>query len=900
MNFLIFPVVVGPKMDKTKIETVMGYIRENKLAKAISACEVSLSSLQFVLKEGLEINNEVRICWLNALLKLPFPFRKLVSDKEFEFLKNMLIKDLRFIHMHPFHKLPFKNLALFISNILNNETSDKITSFLRFGTFEGDKPDNASKCIKCDELVLLGSKFNHNEYFAILKQISKVFPRFTQYIELPNNSDEESIIIQRYMIKILANIATAENAQETLNFLLTKMNFKDHKFAWTLAKAFYKVSKLCKIEGIVEQLKLLLGNSILGREQLWINILTIFSFYVLSGFEIKDRLAFTLLALNHVRECEPRSANLRETALFFIWSFVRKGFSITEKEITKIICIALFDIEYKCRRAARSVLQEYLGRTANSRTNSIEVNLLNKKLVDIKLQEGNNISGDSGACNFNKQIDLVLSANPRRIINSSGIFTKMNFKERHGPYIFKYLTSSDFEQRVVAAAAYACIPDTDTAAIYKHSEKSSVSINAIHLSIYMRKTILGHCVKIYDSPFRLKDYYRSRQFKHLAGTYLLIYEDVNIDYLKENILFLISINFEAVELVTRVLYILKDDSEFMKKLLCLITRNKLGLALNALNTQHYPTVFKTFISNLDSGIRIPETFVALKVFAQNKWARHSSLKYEDFDLEETVKELINRSLPFLDDYSLDSQGDSGFEIRKNAFMFLWAIKEFKALEKYIVRFLADKSKRMRDEVLRLLIKMLFPSTSALTAFGINNEPDTPQDLVVKVGQSMLREPSSELCLTSQSGFSSTFNQKLCRCFSFIRSNFERSQLSTEELHFTALYDAFADDEQFGLGIINTIVASDRRLSTFLCGMIKDNLIYFIKLAVNLAYHGSPFLLAALKFIIKFLSHEFNIYFDKSEVIGPVKSAIGKLDPSKLDSPECAAYNIMCSLINYQQ
>lgn len=273
--------------------------------------------------------------WLHALLCSPFSVTKLLETQEIKELVVFLIAcssiDARLC------KISAKNLAVLANNIYL-EHAEVVYSY--------------------EKHTVWGEKVSPVLFFRFLKQLAIVGTVDGTEIKI---AQSDSTVVKRYKLKIISYQTQkgARDPQETLCMYRQFLNENDTKLGWTLSKCIYRVIKCVERQPVLESLVSGLGR-IFANEQMWINVATLLAFCALDrtipgGVE---ELISTMLFYDN--EYVHKSASVREAGLFLVWSVVRAGMHVDC--LDSVVLVALFDTAVQCRRAASTVLLEYIGR----------------------------------------------------------------------------------------------------------------------------------------------------------------------------------------------------------------------------------------------------------------------------------------------------------------------------------------------------------------------------------------------------------------------------------------------------------------------------------------------------------------------------------------------------------
>ncbi|EOB15200.1 tubulin-folding cofactor D [Nosema bombycis CQ1] len=272
----------------------------------------------------------------------------------------------------------------------------------------------------------------------------------------------------------------------------------------------------------------------------------------------------------------------------------------------------------------------------------------------------------------------------------------------------------------------------------------------------------------------------------------------NIDQILENLHFLLIKNMFPYETST-LCWILANE-KFNKKLLAGLRRNNESFILVNIRQKDFP--FEKYKSNLYSDnldVRI---------------ATYKAIKYMENPLI-----LKNEVVKGLDDYSTDRRGDISYKIRLES-LYL-AISLNLPAEKFIIRYLVDKSKFLRDMtcvMLREMKIMKFYDVILSKRNSIVNFEDYSEQINLEM------KVFFEVRTLSHS-----FSENLLEFIDKFESIFEERQneMTNKELcYFDSMLFAsknLAEDykNEFYTGICSSIIFSDKTLSNFLIERIFD-------------------------------------------------------------------------------
>lgn len=734
--------------------------------------------------------NHVLLVWIYVLLKNPFDVSDFVTPGELEDLKGFLLDSLKTSVDRQLKKSAIKAIALLVNSVVR-ENEHELYSTLANG------------------FTLCGRKVSETEFYSFLKQLSKVRSVSREYVKF---LDSDSITIKRYKIKILSHSLTFSVSD--LKELMSFINVNDSKLGWTLSKSIYRVSKHLDRHGLVEDLKLLVSKPIFGDEQLWANVMSILGFFAFDGYDIGD-VCLVSRAFLYDNEFVAKSANVREAALFLHWCLLRSSFPIGGA-IHTIIFVSLFDRELICRRAAASVVQEYIGRAME-----------------------------------NEDVDGVIQIDPgsvKRPENCLRMFCAIRQKNSYKHMVFDMLYSFNRLNRAQAAEIIARFYSPFEVEIRYKTVNEMDGVHLLVLKAHMLRQsgrepgmvledALRKQFKSIVSGFTLTPrMYKLRNIQEAIESYLKLHEIVDPKPFKENIMFLIAKNF-APELILDAVGPVMQDQGLSKAVFSTISKNPSGILANSRNHLLRDQCIRRFVSNLENKVYINYTIRAL------------------YEMEAYTEDVSGVVRGFLDDYTIDMCGDSGYFNRREAFFYFLKLRSKDRscsnvpIEHFVVRFMADKSKRLREDILRSLL------SDSYARFKLDFSY-------------MLKALEGGHCPTALV-LDRDCSTKIEKFFS-IHAEFSK-ECGNEEAYFKALFASFSDDEHFYHGIINTFNASDRRLEGILMELINPLRDRFVSTALDLIRKGQLFVYQSIKILLALTNEEF------------VVSEIGTIPKQRLDA-----------------
>lgn len=726
-------------------------------------------------KETKEIT--VLILWIKKLLLNPFDIDLILNINDYNLLKHFLIFNIKKGKNKVYlnwvtQKLILKSLAHLAMNELKKNTTDEL------------------KIIDKNLFKIFGFPMLETHFYCFLKYLSIIYSSyFENNEEITSLNIDENLVIKRYKIKIISYLSTAKNAVNNLKSILLLINHENTKLGWTLSKAAHRISRFLDKKSLSIDLIKSLGGVIFSNEEAWINSLTIVS---LISFEITnddslnfiknlfdfDNFIFVNTSLTYNNEFEPKSINLREMGLFFVWSILRSvDFSILEEFkftdiIYRVIFISLFDIEFICRRAAVDVLQEFLGRMRKDYFDSSDVTTFFK----------------------------ITKSSIKRNTDCLDLFCNIKNKKPFEKFILDSIYSFDDNLRKLSATIITkyynpYLEDIKYSTVYE-MDGINLLINEIIINkddLIGRSQLNDH--KFYEkfiNSFELTNLnYSKRKMSLVITSYLEIAAFFDIKKFFTNVLFLTNKNFDPIK-IQKSSQIIFENINFSEQFLKIINKNSTSILINSNNAIFKKEVLEKYNSNLENKIHVSYTIEAIRLM-------------EYFPTDNII--LFDNIKSYLFDYSIGFDGDIGYFNRKAAFLYIFNylknlkndissnISEIQELvEKMIIKFLSDKSKKLRDFVLSLLLKS--PEFSEFI-------PDFPYLIITEINENnIIKNYRNEFKL---------FFEEHRRLF---------KNKGNDYSYFVALHLSFCKFDDFWLGIKNTYSSADFTLKNLLNNFLQ--------------------------------------------------------------------------------
>ncbi|KAM0680621.1 hypothetical protein GINT2_001309 [Glugoides intestinalis] len=681
---------------------------------------------------GNENSIPVIMLWILKLSINPFDHYKMLKEKHIGILTKFLLDYLLEAKQWPLKKYALKALAFLARCMLDNGC--------KFESIASNPTPH---------FLLIDRKVQEQQLFCFLKYLSFISTVPSEFLEIKEN---DQIVTKRYKIKIMSHLSSKETVIKDLNTLFSILNLENSKLGWTLCKSIYRMSRFVDKNTLISDLKALLGPRIFANEQCWINVFTLFSFFILddkNSLESVGNLLFVNIALKYDQEFVSRSTAVRETALFFIWVLARNRCLIEPYSIIyRVVFISLFDREFICRRAAVNVVQELVGAGY--------------------FKELNNTRDEN-------PIFKICQSLVKRRSDCYKLFITIEDKQNYKEAVFEMLFSFDRESRELAAQIisnflypcnvplkYKTVTEMDTThllAYYTFKFALSESDRNTHLNVF----------KPYIDTFLLDNQkFKLRNMAFAIDSYLKIASLFNKASFSANILFLISKNFSPLQVQKYSCVLFENNLQFSEKVFSLIEKNNTGILSNANNIFYRDQIVIQLEKNLQKGNFVEYSIHALRI-----------MKVVDKVL------LVKR---YLEDYTVDFNGDAGYVHRRAALWYCFSILDMSTaevedeMERYLIRFMADKSKKLRDEILESLLRTQF------SIYDHETQRQSSLEITLPIKRNIKRFER----------FFKSYDQSL-------------KLLSTERAYFRALFIAFSDMTDFWIGISKTAKNADRYL-----------------------------------------------------------------------------------------
>lgn len=749
----------------------------------------------------------VAILWIENLIRAPFDLSMSLSQEEVSDLTGFLIFHLKHLKRWEFKKAVVKCLASLANQLgacsiteaeessfyINKDADSSMSYRKEVIDLSMNHKEEVAELLKNSDDTLLPKKnedtdlsVDHGnadtskryaistQFFAIEDEMFYLFNTSVTEIEfycfikslcrlkkLPRKlaiiSEEDSVTVKRYKIKIISYLTDASTVICDILELLKLINTNDSRLGWTISKSIYRMSRLLDKKSLITDLKNLLKDQIFTDEFCWINVMCILSFLILDNESIGD-IGFVDIALKYENEFFNRGSLLKETAIFVVWALARTGNDVSILT-RRIVYTALFDINYSCRRAAASVIQELVGR--------------NKMLEDIPYSL------------------TITTENIKRRLQNIAIFDEFTDKESYSSFFEQSLYSYDRVTREIAAILiskyadhtkitlrYETVIEIDGTNLLINQVLENTSIGCEDMKRTLNEFQLERFGKLADSFILSNLNYKRRNMDLACESYLKIVKYFNYNAtVKENLLFLAMKNFSPL-ILYRMSHPCFNDSEFSKKIFDLFNKNSSFILMNANNQMFAAEVGKKARENIKTGKFVDSCILSLQLS-----------KAFDHETQLIVSECLN-------DYSVSFNGDIGSFNRRAALEYFCSIDRqdcYVSSTNLFIRFLSDKSKKLRDDVLKAMLSAKFVQFQGCFPF-------------IDYNSFLIKD-----CCYDDTGIFTNFFSSFS---SLISSN------GYEESYFKALFASFINHDEFYIGIHLTLETSDSSLNRILKSEIK--------------------------------------------------------------------------------
>jgi hypothetical protein len=467
-------------------------------------------------------------------------------------------------------------------------------------------------------------KVNELTFHMFLNSLSKLWSVGCDAI-----SPSDSVLVKRLKVKILSR----GDPQRALETYLGMLNTEDTRLSWTLCKALVRVCKHLEPAPIILSLKERC-TSLFANEPTWINVITILGLMVLNGWDVGDIDGIVERALVYDNEFVPLSVNLREAAYFLLWAVTRRGGLL--KNFHTVIFRALTDSSLTCRRAAASVMLEYVGRRGSQ-------------------------------CEL---VRLVNFFTVRRLSRCSEILAGMD----HGADHMLIENLFHYKHEIKEQSAFCLARCSNEVDVPLKTPYTGLFLLVKELAAVGRRNF--GFLELEITPSLLA----SRDAEPLSKAYVEMLiglgREARGEAVKRSLMSILSRNLHPLE-TARCCWMILDDDDAERELALGLRKNTEAFILaNARNRLLEEKVEERYVQNLNG------TDIDVKIHTMR--AVRFTRNPRKFNIEQG-----------LNNYYVDHRGDISWRLRKESM--LAAFTAIDAPLPYFVRFFVDKSKALRDE-----------------------------------------------------------------------------------------------------------------------------------------------------------------------------------------------------------
>ncbi|KHN69525.1 beta-tubulin folding cofactor D [Ordospora colligata] len=573
------------------------------------------------------------ICWLLGLLRNPFMLE--ISQDVFEKVANVLLKAADTMNIR---KIALKCLAMLVYKTNTNHYIDS----------------NDSECI------INMIKVSKETYYVFLKYLSVLGKK----VETNGILKDDSVSVKMSKIKIMAS----NPCVETLKVFFDLLNESDTRLGWVLCKSFVKICMHADMSMAISELKSRC-KVIFANESSWINIMTILGMLALHGEDIGDVLDIVIEAGMYNNQFVHNAEMMREASLFLVWATVRGSSTFDKQLVCFSAARALLDESLSCRRAAASVVLEYVGKFPALIDQEI-VSLINFHSVK-RLSSCSNVVG--------KVMELLQSQDIfERCILRNIFHSSIEVKEQAC-----YCISSFFD----AKNAVCSIIRTN---ITTPSDYIGVFVLVREFFKQDRDDEVNEIVELICNIRVDSNFAKFKEFEVFVSLYVEIIEHVSgiicindigdTESIFENVYMFLVKNVYSIG-VSRIAWMLmKSNKRFADRIFRAINRCNEGFILaNARNEIHMDKVEKQY----------------------QEWLRHGSIDTKIHVMKaicftEYFEKYEEHVLNGLEDYTTDFRGDIGAGLRMQSLVVAFMAMKNDIPTRYFVRYFVGKSKVLRD------------------------------------------------------------------------------------------------------------------------------------------------------------------------------------------------------------
>lgn len=594
--------------------------------------------LKLALNMDIQISTDTMLffviqTWLLAILSNPFDWYKVLDDETKNVLYNYVYKNI--IQQ----KLSLKICVLLLP--LEFIVEKNIFDFYEV-LKEESKNKKLDKGIISAIIQTLSKQTNlckesinrveKNNLHTFSKILTKLF------------LDENDPYILMCKFKILSHQYKYHPSIIKLDLFFQYLNYNNFKFGYVLCRSFLRVFRFFKCKTICENLLQNL-DTIFANEMLWINSFHILGSLIFKHYEIDINPSIIQKAIFY--NCDDvnyRSSLLREYTLFLIYAIIRNKSS--DFLINILIYVCIFDKDFKIRRIAASILSELLN-----------IDICVKRTEDLLK------SYDSISKVYNIQIQKYIENNNNDI----------NFLELRSHIIIKYGYLIQKKNTYETIFDYLDLGfKFKFTILYEKDINFLISFFNVDISTLFRYRFIENLIDLYLEVLFLVS--KDNKLQNSSIMHEIIHKKQTID----NVIFILSKNIKN-SLIFQLIWII--DSKIVYDYI-FKNRKKTNHNIIIGNIRNN--------NNIDTIISEYKSIIKLNSNIDYITAIYKSLSFYQGDIQLFKNEILIG----LENYYLNSHGDVCYKIRLECLLLCQFDKGL--FNKYLVRYLVDKSKYIRD------------------------------------------------------------------------------------------------------------------------------------------------------------------------------------------------------------
>ncbi|KAH9411307.1 hypothetical protein HK407_06g11380 [Ordospora pajunii] len=619
------------------LKSVNGIVMQGEYERAILQLPTDTRYLKIALDNIDDLfgcSMDGGICWLLGLLRNPFMLE--VRQDVVEKIANILLKAADVIKTR---KIALRCLAMLVYKT------------------------SASHYVDADdtECSIHGIKISKETYYMFLKYLSVLGMK----IEVNGIGKDDSVCVKMSKIKIMAG----NPCGEVLKAFFELLNESDTRLGWVLCKSFVKVCMHADMPTVISELKKRC-KVLFANESSWINAMTILGMLALHGEDVRDVLDIVVEAGVYSNPFVHSAEMVREASLFLVWATARGGGSVFERPLACFSAArALLDESLACRRAAASVVLEYVGKFPS---------LIDKEILSlINFHSVKRLSNCSDSIGKVMQLlgsqDIFESCVLRNIFHSS-----IEVKEQAGYCISKFFDATNAVCSIMKANMATPSDYIGVLVVVREFFRQGRSDDV--------KDIVELVCKLrVDNSFL-----KFKEFEAFASVYIEVIEHfygiVHVD------------GSEDTEPICENIYM------FLMKSVYVIGASRIAWQLMKCNKRFADRIFKA-INRCNEGFILANARNQIHIDKVEKQYQEL-LRHESIDIKVHVMKAICFGESFekykeyvlngLEDYTIDFRGDVGASLRMQSLMVSFMALKNDIPTRYFVRYIVGKSKALRD------------------------------------------------------------------------------------------------------------------------------------------------------------------------------------------------------------